>query len=179
MGHTPDGLYCFGHCEEVMGAEGQVRMWQPCGGLTSPGCARVLLGKRFYNDGWGFVVIGDTCLLALFGGLHSALLRLLATNYPHLCIVDDWICEEHITGTDALLRRMLLTNTAKNHSPKQLQEGMAPHTGPLSDWHLDAFFCTHICVHQTSNERGCQGREDLPFPNMYPLLAPPTLECES
>ncbi|KAL8199110.1 UNVERIFIED_CONTAM: Integrator complex subunit 2, partial [Gekko kuhli] len=56
------------------------------------------------------------------GGLHSALLRLLATNYPHLCIVDDWICEEHITGTDALLRRMLLTNTAKNHSPKQLQE---------------------------------------------------------
>ncbi|XP_068124850.1 integrator complex subunit 2 [Hyperolius riggenbachi] len=56
------------------------------------------------------------------GGLHSALLRLLATNYPHLCIVDDWICEEEITGTDALLRRMLLTNTAKNHSPKQLQE---------------------------------------------------------
>ncbi|KAJ6653699.1 hypothetical protein lerEdw1_008825 [Lerista edwardsae] len=47
------------------------------------------------------------------GGLHSALLRLLATNYPHLCIVDDWICEEHITGTDALLRRMLLTDAAK------------------------------------------------------------------
>lgn len=58
-----------------------------------------------------------------FQGLHSALLRLLATNYPHLCIVDDWICEEEITGTDALLRRMLLTNNAKNHSPKQLQEG--------------------------------------------------------
>ncbi|EGV98908.1 Integrator complex subunit 2 [Cricetulus griseus] len=56
------------------------------------------------------------------GGLHSALLRLLATNYPHLCIVDDWICEEEITGTDALLRRMLLTSNAKNHSPKQLQE---------------------------------------------------------
>ncbi|XP_031822386.1 integrator complex subunit 2 isoform X2 [Sarcophilus harrisii] len=59
------------------------------------------------------------------GGLHSALLRLLATNYPHLCIVDDWICEEEITGTDALLRRMLLTNTAKNHSPKQLQEAFS------------------------------------------------------
>ncbi|KAG8451678.1 hypothetical protein GDO86_003751 [Hymenochirus boettgeri] len=56
------------------------------------------------------------------GGLHSALLRLLATNYPHLCIVDDWICEEEITGTDALLRRMLLTSSAKTHSPKQLQE---------------------------------------------------------
>lgn len=56
-------------------------------------------------------------------GLHSALLRLLATNYPHLCIVEDWICEEQITGTDALLRRMLLTTIAKNHSPKQLQEG--------------------------------------------------------
>uniref|UniRef100_A0A8C3T4N0 Integrator complex subunit 2 n=1 Tax=Chelydra serpentina TaxID=8475 RepID=A0A8C3T4N0_CHESE len=59
------------------------------------------------------------------GGLHSALLRLLATNYPHLCIVDDWICEEQITGTDALLRRMLLTNTAKNHSSKQLQEAFS------------------------------------------------------
>eukprot|EP00069_Balaena_mysticetus_P000463 bmy_03520T0 len=59
------------------------------------------------------------------GGLHSALLRLLATNYPHLCIVDDWICEEEITGTDALLRRMLLTSNAKNHSPKQLQEAFS------------------------------------------------------
>nr|XP_060612777.1 integrator complex subunit 2 [Anolis sagrei ordinatus]XP_060612778.1 integrator complex subunit 2 [Anolis sagrei ordinatus] len=59
------------------------------------------------------------------GGLHSALLRLLATNYPHLCIVDDWICEEHITGTDALLRRMLLTHAAKKHSPKQLQEAFS------------------------------------------------------
>uniref|UniRef100_A0A8C8RNP9 Integrator complex subunit 2 n=1 Tax=Pelusios castaneus TaxID=367368 RepID=A0A8C8RNP9_9SAUR len=59
------------------------------------------------------------------GGLHSALLRLLATNYPHLCIVDDWICEEQITGTDALLRRMLLTATAKNHSSKQLQEAFS------------------------------------------------------
>uniref|UniRef100_H0VJP9 Integrator complex subunit 2 n=2 Tax=Cavia porcellus TaxID=10141 RepID=H0VJP9_CAVPO len=59
------------------------------------------------------------------GGLHSALLRLLATNYPHLCIVDDWICEEEITGTDALLRRMLLTNNAKIHSPKQLQEAFS------------------------------------------------------
>ncbi|CAI9547665.1 unnamed protein product [Staurois parvus] len=59
------------------------------------------------------------------GGLHSALLRLLATNYPHLCIVDDWICEEEITGTDALLRRMLLTNSAKSHSPIQLQEAFS------------------------------------------------------
>ncbi|XP_075445758.1 integrator complex subunit 2 isoform X2 [Ascaphus truei] len=59
------------------------------------------------------------------GGLHSALLRLLATNYPHLCIVDDWICEEEITGTDALFRRMLLTNSAKSHSPKQLQEAFS------------------------------------------------------
>lgn len=59
------------------------------------------------------------------GGLHSALLRLLATNYPHLCIVDDWICEEHITGTDALLRRMLLTDAAKKHSPKQLQDAFS------------------------------------------------------
>ncbi|OXB79050.1 UNVERIFIED_CONTAM: hypothetical protein H355_005926 [Colinus virginianus] len=59
------------------------------------------------------------------GGLHSALLRLLATNYPHLCIVEDWICEEQITGTDALLRRMLLTTIAKNHSPKQLQEAFS------------------------------------------------------
>ncbi|XP_073521596.1 integrator complex subunit 2 [Phyllobates terribilis] len=59
------------------------------------------------------------------GGLHSALLRLLATNYPHLCIVDDWICEEEITGTDALLRRMLMTISTKNHSPKQLQDAFS------------------------------------------------------
>uniref|UniRef100_A0A8D2L271 Integrator complex subunit 2 n=1 Tax=Varanus komodoensis TaxID=61221 RepID=A0A8D2L271_VARKO len=59
------------------------------------------------------------------GGLHSSLLRLLATNYPHLCIVDDWICEEHITGTDALLRRMLLTSAAKKHSPEQLREAFS------------------------------------------------------
>lgn len=39
--------------------------------------------------------------------------------------MDDWICEEEITGTDALLRRMLLTNNAKNHSPKQLQEAFS------------------------------------------------------
>ncbi|MBN3272797.1 INT2 protein, partial [Polyodon spathula] len=56
------------------------------------------------------------------GGLHSALLRLLATNYPHLCMVEDWICEEEITGTVSLLRRMLLTGTAKKYSQKQLQE---------------------------------------------------------
>ncbi|XP_078404358.1 integrator complex subunit 2 isoform X4 [Cetorhinus maximus] len=56
------------------------------------------------------------------GGLHSALLRLLATNYPHLCMVDDWMCEEEVTGTDALLARMLLTSRAKHHSPKKLQE---------------------------------------------------------
>uniref|UniRef100_A0A4W3JCT6 Integrator complex subunit 2 n=1 Tax=Callorhinchus milii TaxID=7868 RepID=A0A4W3JCT6_CALMI len=56
------------------------------------------------------------------GGLHSALLRLLATNYPHLCMVDDWMCEEEVTGTDALLSRMLLTSQAKQHSPTQLQE---------------------------------------------------------
>lgn len=65
-----------------------------------------------------------------FLGLHSALLRLLATNYPHLCIVDDWICEEEITGTDALLRRMLLTSNAKTHSPKQLQEGTVAAPSP-------------------------------------------------
>ncbi|NXC69768.1 INT2 protein, partial [Anhinga anhinga] len=67
----------------------------------------------------------DVYFLNIPKGLHSALLRLLATNYPHLCIVEDWICEEQITGTDALLRRMLLTNIAKNHSPKQLQEAFS------------------------------------------------------
>ncbi|XP_069766628.1 integrator complex subunit 2 [Narcine bancroftii] len=56
------------------------------------------------------------------GGLHSALLRLLATNFPHLCMVDDWMCEEEVTGTDALLSRMLLTSRAKRHSPRKLQE---------------------------------------------------------
>uniref|UniRef100_A0A8C4SC60 Integrator complex subunit 2 n=2 Tax=Erpetoichthys calabaricus TaxID=27687 RepID=A0A8C4SC60_ERPCA len=56
------------------------------------------------------------------GGLHSALLRLLATNYPHLCMVEDWICEEEVTGTVPLLRRILLPNNAKQYSQKQLHE---------------------------------------------------------
>ncbi|KAG8008224.1 Integrator complex subunit 2 [Nibea albiflora] len=36
------------------------------------------------------------------GGLHSALLRLLATNYPHLCLVEDWVCEEEVTAFQKL-----------------------------------------------------------------------------
>ncbi|KAL4608764.1 integrator complex subunit 2 [Arapaima gigas] len=66
------------------------------------------------------------------GGLHSALLRLLATNYPHLCMVEDWICEEEITGTLPLLCRMLLTSSTKKYSQKQLQEAfrMLPSSGP-------------------------------------------------
>uniref|UniRef100_A0AAX7V786 Integrator complex subunit 2 n=1 Tax=Astatotilapia calliptera TaxID=8154 RepID=A0AAX7V786_ASTCA len=47
------------------------------------------------------------------GGLHSALLRLLATNYPHLCLVEDWVCAEEVTGTLPLLRKMMLpSNTS-------------------------------------------------------------------
>lgn len=33
------------------------------------------------------------------------------------------MCEEEVTGTDALLSRMLLTSRAKRHSPRKLQEG--------------------------------------------------------
>lgn len=56
------------------------------------------------------------------GGLHSALLRLLATNYPHLCMVEDWICEEEVTGTLPLLRKMLLTEPACKYSKVQLHK---------------------------------------------------------
>ena len=80
-------------------------------------------------------------LFFVLKGLHSALLRLLATNYPHLCIVDDWICEEEITGTDALLRRMLLTSNTKNHSPKQLQEG-AVTAHFTSDYYCKEVLCS-------------------------------------
>ncbi|XP_043910471.1 integrator complex subunit 2 [Protopterus annectens] len=69
-----------------------------------------------------YMIFQAQCLQQELGGLHSALLRLLATNYPHLCVVEDWISEEEITGTDTLLQKMLLTSTAKNHSPRQLQE---------------------------------------------------------
>ena len=31
---------------------------------------------------------------AAFGHLYPRLLRLLATHYPHLCLVEDWISEE-------------------------------------------------------------------------------------
>ncbi|KAJ8402277.1 hypothetical protein AAFF_G00371420 [Aldrovandia affinis] len=66
------------------------------------------------------------------GGLHSALLRLLATNYPHLCMVEDWISEEIITGTMPLLRRMLLTTATCQYSQQQLQDAFqaVPNTSP-------------------------------------------------
>lgn len=56
------------------------------------------------------------------GVLHSALLRLLATNYPHLCMVEDWISEEEVTGTLPLLRKMLLTSSSCKYSQAQLRE---------------------------------------------------------
>uniref|UniRef100_A0A4W4DXU7 Integrator complex subunit 2 n=1 Tax=Electrophorus electricus TaxID=8005 RepID=A0A4W4DXU7_ELEEL len=62
------------------------------------------------------------------GGLHSALLRLLATNYPHLCMVEGWICEEEVTGTLPLLRRMLLPSCSCRYTQLQrafLQDGPA------------------------------------------------------
>ncbi|XP_067113721.1 integrator complex subunit 2 isoform X1 [Osmerus mordax] len=66
------------------------------------------------------------------GGLHSALLRLLATNYPHLCMVEDWVCEEEVTGTLPLLRRMLLPSNTCRYSQSQLHEAFQklPSSGP-------------------------------------------------
>uniref|UniRef100_A0AAQ5YQH0 Integrator complex subunit 2 n=1 Tax=Amphiprion ocellaris TaxID=80972 RepID=A0AAQ5YQH0_AMPOC len=56
------------------------------------------------------------------GGLHSALLRLLATNYPHLCLVEDWVCEEEVTGTLPLLRRMMLPSNTCRYTQSQLHQ---------------------------------------------------------
>uniref|UniRef100_A0A7N8YD75 Integrator complex subunit 2 n=1 Tax=Mastacembelus armatus TaxID=205130 RepID=A0A7N8YD75_9TELE len=56
------------------------------------------------------------------GGLHSALLRLLATNYPHLCLVEDWVCEEEVTGTLPLLRRMMLPSNTCRYTQNQLHQ---------------------------------------------------------
>lgn len=71
-----------------------------------------------------------TCLLSTIlaslsvcVGLHSALLRLLATNYPHLCLVEDWVCEEVVTGTLPLLRRMMLPSNTCRYTQNQLHQG--------------------------------------------------------
>ncbi|XP_011609360.2 integrator complex subunit 2 [Takifugu rubripes] len=56
------------------------------------------------------------------GGLHSALLRLLATNYPHLCLVEDWMCEEEVTGTLPLLRKMMLPISTCKYTQNQLHQ---------------------------------------------------------
>ena len=61
--------------------------------------------------------------LSLFTGLHSALLRLLATNFPHLCLVEDWVCEEEVTGTLPLLRRMMLPSNTCRYTQSQLHQG--------------------------------------------------------
>lgn len=39
-----------------------------------------------------------------YAGLFSPLLRLLATHFPHLCLVDDWLDEEEGRGVIAPLR---------------------------------------------------------------------------
>lgn len=56
------------------------------------------------------------------GGLHSSLLRLLATNYPHLCLVEDWVCEEEVTGTLPLLRKMMLPSNTCRYTQSQLHQ---------------------------------------------------------
>uniref|UniRef100_A0A8C5GJI6 Integrator complex subunit 2 n=1 Tax=Gouania willdenowi TaxID=441366 RepID=A0A8C5GJI6_GOUWI len=56
------------------------------------------------------------------GGLHSALLRLLATNYPHLSQVEDWVCEEEVTGTLPLLRKMMLPTNTCRYTQSQLHQ---------------------------------------------------------
>lgn len=60
---------------------------------------------------------------SLYPGLHSALLRLLATNYPHLCLVEDWVCEEEVTGTLPLLRKMMLPSNTCRYTQNQLHQG--------------------------------------------------------
>ncbi|XP_068186995.1 integrator complex subunit 2 [Antennarius striatus] len=67
-----------------------------------------------------FLVTQAQGLQQELGGLHSALLRLLATNYPHLCLVEDWVCEEEVTGTLPLLRRMMLPSNTCRYSQSQL-----------------------------------------------------------
>lgn len=79
-----------------------------------------------------FLVTQAQKLQKELGGLHSALLRLLATNYPHLCLVEDWVCEEEVTGTLPLLRRMMLTSDTCPYSPEQLHHAFQklPSSGP-------------------------------------------------
>lgn len=64
-------------------------------------------------------------------GLHSALLRLLATNYPHLCLVEDWMCEEEVTGTMALLRKMMVPVENCRYTPNQLHQGEEEEAGKI------------------------------------------------
>lgn len=60
---------------------------------------------------------------SMSAGLHSALLRLLAINYPHLCLVEDWMCEEEVTGTLPLLRKMMLPSNTCRYTESQLHQG--------------------------------------------------------
>lgn len=68
----------------------------------------------------------------LYPGLHSSLLRLLATNYPHLCLVEDWMCEEEVTGTLPLLRKMMLPISTCRYTQNQLHQGEEGSAEPLS-----------------------------------------------
>ena len=61
-----------------------------------------------------------------FGNLYPCLLRLLATHYPHLCLVEDWISEEEQlqVGLHTVTMNQRQLNTVENIVRKFLNDGM-------------------------------------------------------
>ena len=61
-----------------------------------------------------------------FGHLYPCLLRLLATHYPHLCLVEDWISEEEQlqVGLHTVTMNQRQLNAVENIVRKFLNDGM-------------------------------------------------------
>ena len=57
-----------------------------------------------------------------FTGLYPALLRLLATHFPHLCLVEEWLGEELAAeAAGGMMRRRVRERSKMSCTPQTLK----------------------------------------------------------
>ncbi|XP_071945249.1 integrator complex subunit 2-like [Antedon mediterranea] len=58
-----------------------------------------------------------------YSGLYPSILRLLATHYPHLCLVENWLSEELI-DSPAVVHRLVYPHSLPICSPQRLHKAL-------------------------------------------------------
>ncbi|XP_033123286.1 integrator complex subunit 2-like isoform X2 [Anneissia japonica] len=58
-----------------------------------------------------------------YSGLYPSILRLVATHYPHLCLVEDWLSEE-LVDSPAVVHSLVYPHNLPVCSPLRLQEAL-------------------------------------------------------